>query len=232
MNASSDVAREPAAPAVPPAPPDGIVGRAPVHNLLDDYALKLRWSLLLNVLLAAALAPSAWTLAWQALNPPEPEYFATSADGRIIPLAPISEPYVPQEALLTWVAQAVNQSYTLDHVHRKEQLSRMRELFTAAGFENHRKALEESGLWEAVGERRLVTQVVTAAPPVVTNQGVLARRYAWKLEAPIKINYQGASSISLPQNNVAEVLVVRMPTHVVPRGYAIHQLVTRPAGGS
>lgn len=230
MNASA--ACEPAAPAVPPAPPDGIVGRAPVHNLLDDYALKLRWSLLLNVLLAAALAPSAWTLAWQALNPPEPEYFATSADGRIIPLAPISEPYVPQEALLTWVAQAVNQSYTLDHVHRKEQLSRMRELFTATGFENHRKALEESGLWEAVGERRLVTQVVTAAPPVVTNQGVLARRYAWKLEAPIKISYQGASSISLPQNNVAEVLVVRMPTHVVPRGYAIHQLVTRPAGGS
>lgn len=229
MNASSDAAREPA---VPPMPPDGIAGRAPVHNLLDDYALKLRWSLLLNVLLAAALAPSAWTLAWKALNPPEPEYFATSADGRIIPLAPISEPYVPQEALLTWVAQAVNQSYTLDHVHRKEQLSRMRELFTAAGFANHRKALEESGLWEAVGERRLVTQVVTAAPPVVINQGVLARRYAWKLEAPIKISYQGASSISLPQNNVAEVLVVRMPTHVVPRGYAIHQLVTRPAGGS
>ena len=133
---------------------------------------------------------------------------------------------MPQEALLTWVAQAVNQSYTLDPVHRKEQLSRMRELFTAAGFENHRKALEESGLWEAVGERRLVTQVVTAAPPVVTNQGVLARRYAWKLEAPIKISYQGASSISLPQNNVAEVLVVRMPTHVVPRGYAIHQLLS------
>jgi intracellular multiplication protein IcmL len=232
MNASSDADadadREPAA----PAPPDGLAGRAPVHNLLHDLALELRWSLLLNVLLAAALLPAALTLAWQALHPPEPEYFATAADGRITPLVPIDEPYVPQEALLTWVAQAVNQAYTLDHVHRKEQLSRMRELFTAAGFESHRRALEDSGLWEAVGARRLVTQVVTAAPPVVTHQGVLARRYAWKLEVPIKISYEGASSVSPPQNNIAEVLVVRMPTHAIPRGYAIHQLVTRPGGGS
>ena len=188
--------------------------------------------MLLNGLLAAALLPAALTLAWQALHPPEPEYFATAADGRITPLVPIDEPYVPQEALLTWVAQAVNQAYTLDHVHRKEQLSRMRELFTAAGFESHRRALEDSGLWEAVGARRLVTQVVTAAPPVVTNQGVLARRYAWKLEVPIAISYQGASSVSPPQNNLAEVLVVRMPTRAGSRGYAIHQLVTRPGGGS
>lgn len=129
MNASADADREPAVPAGPPAPPGGLAGHAPVHNLLHDYALKLRWSLLLNGLLAAALLPSAWTLAWMALHPPAPEYFATSADGRITPLVPIGEPYVPQEALLTWVAQAVNQSYTLDHVHRKEQLSRMRELF-------------------------------------------------------------------------------------------------------
>lgn len=209
-----------------------VTGLAPVHNLLDDLALKLRWSLLLNALLAAALAPCAWALAWNALNPPTPEYFATSADGRITPLVPINEPYVPQEALLTWVSQAVTQAYTLDHVHRKEQLSRMRELFTAEGFEGHVKALEAAGLWEAVRERRLVTQVVAVAPPVVTHQGVLARRYAWRVEVPIGMSYQGAASVSLPQRNVVEVLVVRMPTNVVPRGYAIHQLVTRPAGGS
>lgn len=213
-----------------PAPPGGIAGREPVHNLLRDIEFKLRWSLLLNVLLSAALVPSVWVHVWKALHPPEPEYFATSADGRITPLVPISEPYVPQEALLTWVSQAVTQAYTFDHVHQKEQLSRMRELFTAQGFESHRKALEESGLWEAVSQRRLITQVVTAAPPLVTNQGVLARRYAWRLEVPIKISYQGGSSVSLPQSNTVEVLVVRMPTNVIPRGYAIHQLVTAPGG--
>jgi intracellular multiplication protein IcmL len=106
----------------------------------------------------------------------------------------------------------------------------MREQFTAQGFNSHRQALEDSGLWATVKERRLVTQVVATAPPVVTHQGVLAHRYVWKLELPIKISYQGASSVSPPQDNIAEVLVVRVPTHELPRGYAIHQLVTRPGG--
>lgn len=211
-----------------PIPESGLRGTAPVHNLLGSLDLKLRWSLLGNVMLAIALTLSGLGHLWVWTHPPTPEYFATTADGRLIPLIPISEPYVPQEVLLTWAAQAVTTAYTLDYVHQKEQLSRMRDLFTAQGFNNHRKALETSGLWTAVAERRLVTQVVPTAPPIVTNQGVIGGRYAWKVEVPIKITYQGASSVSLPQDNIAEVLIVRMPTHELPRGYAIHQLVTRP----
>jgi len=62
---------------------------------------------------------------------------------------------------------------------------------------------------------------------VVVNQGVLADRYAWKIEMKLGLSYQGASSQSTPQALVAEVLVVRMPTHEVPRGLAVHQLITR-----
>ena len=206
----------------------GLRGTAPVHNLLGSLDLKLRWSLLANVMLAIALTLSILGHLWVLTHPPTPEYFATTADGRLIPLIPISEPYVPQEVLLTWAAQAVTTAYTLDYVHQKEQLSAMRDLFTAQGFNSHRQALESAGLWTAVAERRLVTQVVPTAPPLVTNQGVIGGRYAWKVEVPIKITYQGASSVSLPQDNIAEVLIVRMPTHELPRGYAIHQLVTRP----
>jgi len=217
-------------PAVDSPPGNGIRGLAPVHDLLRDYELKMRWSLLGNLLLGIALTASVSGNVWTLLHPPQPEYFATTADGRLIPLIPISEPYVPQEVLLGWVSQAVAQAYTFDHVHQQEQLSRMRELFTAPGFNSHRKALEDSGLWTAVNERRLVTQVVATAPPIVTHQGALARRYVWRLEVPIKISYQGASSLSAPQENLAEVLVVRVLTSELPRGYAIHQLVTRPGG--
>lgn len=211
-----------------PMTESGLRGTAPVHNLLNALDLKLRWSLLGNALLATTLTVSAAGHLWALTHPPTPEYFATTADGRLIPLVPISEPYVPQEVLLTWVAQAVTTAYTFDYVHQKEQLSRMRDLFTTQGFNSHCRALEAAGLWTAVAERRLITQVVPTAPPLVTNQGVLGSRYAWKLEVPIKITYQGASSVSLPQDNITEILIVRMPTHELPRGYAIHQLVTRP----
>jgi len=224
----ADAVSVPEAPAPPPA--GGLRGVAPVHNLLDDHRRKLHWSLLANGVLGVALLASAGGHLWSALHPPSPEYFATTADGRLIPMIPISEPYVPQEVLLTWVAKAVTQAYTLDYVHDRQQLSLMRELFTAHGFKTHLAALEEAGLLEAVKQRRLVTQVVATAPPVITNQGVLGNRYAWRVEAPVQIRYQGASSFSQPQQNLVEVLVVRIPTHELARGYAIHQLITRPEG--
>lgn len=72
-------------------------GVAQVHNLLDRLELRLQLSQWLNLGLAGALVLSAGTHGWRALHPPQPEYFATTADGRLIPLVPISEPYVAQE---------------------------------------------------------------------------------------------------------------------------------------
>ena len=202
-------------------------GVAQVHNLLDRLEWRLQWSQWLNLALAGALALSAAAHGWQALHPPQPEYFATTADGRLIPLVPISEPYVAQETLLAWVTEAVTQAYTLDYVHYRKQLTAMRPNFSDEGFKNHLQALEAAGTLEAILQRRLVSQVVPTAPPVVVNQGVLADRYAWKIEMKLGLSYQGASSMSAPQDVVAEVLVVRMPTHEVPRGLALHQLITR-----
>lgn len=210
-------------------PPSGLRGAGAVHNLLDDYRLKLHWSVFGNGVLGVALLLSVVGHVWVAWHPTPPEYFATTSDGRLIPLAPISEPYVPNEVLLTWAAQAVTQAYSLDYVHYRQQLSQMRELFTAQGFKSHLAALDEAGVLEAVQKRRLVTQVVATAPPIITNQGVLGNRYAWRVEVPIQISYQGASSVSQPQRNVVEVLIVRIPTHELARGYAIHQLITRVA---
>ena len=88
-------------------------GVAQVHNLLDRLELRLQLSQWLNLALAGALVLSAGAHGWRALHPPQPEYFATTADGRLIPLVPISEPYVAQETLLAWVTEAVTQAYTL-----------------------------------------------------------------------------------------------------------------------
>lgn len=202
-------------------------GVAQVHNLLDRLELRLQLSQWLNLALAGALVLSAGAHSWRALHPPQPEYFATTADGRLIPLVPISEPYVAQETLLAWVTEAVTQAYTLDYVHYRKQLTAMRPNFSDEGFKHHLQALEAAGTLEAIIKRRLVSQVVPTAPPVVVNQGVLADRYAWKIEMKLGLSYQGASSQSTPQALVAEVLVVRMPTHEVPRGLAVHQLITR-----
>ena len=205
-------------------------GAGRVHNLLDRLEARLSLSQFINIGLALALVLSASAHVWLALHPPQPQYFATTADGRLIPLIPISEPYVSQETLLEWASKAVIRAYRLDYVHWREQLNDMRPDFTDAGFIEHRQALEEAGTLEAVTQRRLVTSVVTRAPPIIINQGVLADRYVWKLEIPITLSYEGASQHSPPQKMIAEVLVVRVPTNQLARGIAIHQLVTRARG--
>ena len=145
-------------------------GVAQVHNLLDRLELRLQLSQWLNLALAGALVLSAGAHGWHALHPPQPEYFATTADGRLIPLVPISEPYVAQETLLAWVTEAVTQAYTLDYVHYRKQLAAMRPNFSDEGFKHHLQALEAAGTLEAIIKRRLVSQVVPTAPPVVVNQ--------------------------------------------------------------
>lgn len=229
--AVGETANNPRSPGEPSVHPGGIRGIAPVHNLLNATELKLRWSVLANLALGVALTLSLFGHLWVILSPPTPEYFATTADGRLMPLVPISEPYVPQEALLTWATQSATQAYTIDYVHKKQQLSALRELFTAEGFRGHLQALDEAGILTAVEKRRLITRVVATHPPVITNQGVLGSRYAWRVEVPLQISYEGGSSTSPPQRNLVELLIVRVPTHELPRGYAIHQMVARPAPG-
>lgn len=205
-------------------------GARQVHNLLDRLEARLSLSQFINMGLTLALVLSMSVHVWVALHPPQPQYFATTADGRLIPLIPISEPYVSHETLLEWASKAVIRAYKLDYVHWREQLNDMRPDFTDAGFLNHRQALEAAGTLEAVTQRRLVTSVVTRAPPIIINQGVLADRYVWKLEIPITLSYEGASKQSPPQKLITDVLVVRVPTNQLARGIAIHQLITRPGG--
>lgn len=196
-------------------------------DLLTRLRTRLTLSYLIMALLAAVLLLSTVGHLWRILNPPKPEYFATTADGLLIPMIPISEPYIPQETLLAWVTEAVTRAYTLDYVHYRQQLTSIRPDFTAEGYRQHEQALLNAGTIEAVLKRRLVTQVVPESPPIVVNSGVLADRFVWKIQMKIKISYEGASQVSRPQQLTADILVVRVPTNELARGIAIHQLVTR-----
>lgn len=223
---------EQTAPTQPPEPSraGGLEGVKPVHDLLDRQDRNLRWSLLGNLALAAALTASAFSHVWKAIYPPQPEFFATTADGRIIPLIPISEPYVAREVLLAWAKQATLQAYSLDHVHLRKQLSDMRDLFTAQGFRAHEEALKKAGIPETLEKYRAIAVVESPGPALIHNQGIIAGRYAWEVRLQIQVTYEGASSKSAPQTYSVELLIVRVPTTELPRGYAIHQIVSGPAG--
>ncbi|MES1986730.1 MAG: DotI/IcmL/TraM family protein, partial [Pseudomonadota bacterium] len=64
----------------------------------DSYR-RVMLVLLLAIMLIVGLSV---VLGYLITHPPEPKYFATTIDGRITPLIPLSQPNTSTSALLQW----------------------------------------------------------------------------------------------------------------------------------
>ena len=119
-----------------------------------------------------------------------PKYFATTADGRILPLYPLDAPMVSKAKLLSWANQAAISVYNFSFVHWQQQLQAASNYFTAAGWKNFEAALKSTGDLQTVLTKKLVVSAVATGAPVILNQGVVGGRYAWKVSIPLLVTYQ------------------------------------------
>lgn len=151
-------------------------------------------------------------------------YFATTADGRIMQLAPLSDPYLTESALVSWVAQAATEVMTFgfhDYQRRLQQASRH---FTKSGWESFSAAMDQARIIEAVTAQR---QVVVASPrsaPVIRQQGVSGGKYRWILEMPLQVEYR-AKDQARTDNLRLRLVVERVSSLENPNGVGIQQWI-------
>lgn len=81
----------------------------------------------------------AGTIIYKIMSPPKPQYFATTADGRMINWHPLTDPAVPNSFVLQWTANAVRQSFSLDYLHWRNQLQEASNNFTNYGWKTFNK---------------------------------------------------------------------------------------------
>lgn len=162
---------------------------------------------------------------YQITNRPVPQYFATSADGRIVPLYPLSEPMVAPTQLLQWASRAAIAAYTYNFVDYRNALQRVQNNFTPDGWKYFEDALKGARTLEAVLAKKLVVSAVATAAPVILDQGVINGRYAWKVQMPLLVTYQSASE-QTQQPIVVTMVVSRVPTVNMPRGIAIASFIS------
>ena len=160
---------------------------------------------------------------------PTPKYFATTADGKIIKLPPLSSPVLNLNQLLTWTVEAATAAYTFDFVNYQSQLQGLRDYFTATGHANYLKALESTNNLNAVRAKKLVVSAVPTGTPIVLQEGPVKKgryqgRYAWQVQLPMRVSYQSANEV-INQNIVVTMLVTRISTLQSDRGVGIAQLV-------
>lgn len=193
----------------------------------DNYR-KVVAALLISFFIILVLAAA---LCYIVTNPPAPRYFATSNDGRIIPLIPFTEPNLNNATLLAWSNMAASAAYSYNFVNYRQALQEAgANYFTPEGKQMFFAAIKSSNNLQAVIAKKLIVSAVATGVPVILEQGILAGRYTWKVQIPMLVTYQSASQFS-QQAITVTMLIVRVSTLTSPRGIGITQFIASGGGG-
>ena len=158
---------------------------------------------------------------------PQNVYFATTNDGRLVPMVALNEPNLSTPALMSWSAQAATEVMTFGFNDYRRRLQEASRNFTRTGWASFTNALDKSRILEMVQQNQ---QVVTAAPrsaPVLISEGMSNGRYQWQVEIPMVITYQ-AGSQTRADNLIVTLMIVRVSKLESPNGVGIEQWVAQP----
>ncbi len=197
------------------------------NNFYRDNYRRLLSAVLVCLVIITCLSGG---LIYLATHRPQPQYFATSDGWRLVRLEPLSTPIMNDSQVLQWATSAVNSIFDFNFVNYRKQLQESSQYFTTKGYQQFLDALKASNNLDTIKERKLVVSAVATQAPVVVNQGVINGRYAWEIQMPIMVSYEGAGQ-RVSQPLVLTLMVVRAPTLAKPSGVAIAQFVEAPASG-
>lgn len=191
----------------------------------DGYRLMLRISIIqlfVLVVLIATIIGLVLTIQTKQI------YFATTSDGRIIPIVPLSDEYRSKAEVITWAAETSKSVMRFDYADYRARLQQSSYSFTTTGWDSFNKALKDSSMIEAVTARKLVVTMDIKAAPEIISAGVRNGVYTWDVKMPVMIKMDGPES---PQPTLANLLlrIVRVSTLQNPDGISIEQwvMVTR-----
>lgn len=187
----------------------------------DGYRSLLKVALLEAVIIVGLIIAIFFVIH---TNQPENRYFATTEDGRLVPMVPLNQPNLSSPALMSWVAQSATEVMTFGFNDYRRRLQESSRNFTRRGWESFTQALQRARIIEMVETNQ---QVVTAAPqgaPILQSEGLVNGRYQWTVQIPMIVTYQsGAKTRS--DRLLVTVVVVRTPRLESPNGVGIEQWI-------
>lgn len=185
----------------------------------DGYRSLLRIAVLQGVVIVGLIGVMLYVVH---IHQPENRYFATTEDGRLVPMIALNEPNLSTPALMSWVAQAATEVMTFGFSDYRRRLQEASRNFTRRGWESFTQALQKSRIIEMVNDNQ---QVVTAAPqsaPILKSEGVVGGRYQWVVQLPLVLTYQSGSR-TRSDSLIVTFVVVRVPRLESPNGVGIEQ---------
>jgi len=210
------------------ADPDniGALGAVVLRNQFyrDSYRTLLKIAVLESLVIIGLIAAMFFVIQ---TNQPQNQYFATTEDGRLVPMVSLGSPNLSTPALMSWVAQASTEVMTFGFNDYKRRLQEASRSFTPRGWESFTQALQRSRIIEMVETNQ---QVLTAAPqgaPVLQSEGLVMGRYQWVVQIPMVMTYS-AGSKTRSDSLLVTLVIVRVPRLESPSGVGIEQWIAVP----
>lgn len=190
----------------------------------DGYRLALRVSVVQSFIIVGLIAAMFFVIH---VHQPENRYFATTEDGRLIPMVSLNQPNLSNPALMSWTAQAATEVMTFGFNDYRRRLQESSRFFTRRGWESFTAALQQARILESIEAN---SQVVTAAPrgaPVLQQEGVVSGQYQWIVQIPMILSYQSGSK-TRADSWIVTLVLVRVPRLESPNGVGIAQWIAVP----
>lgn len=189
----------------------------------DSYRRVLLGVLLMvvvNVILAGAIV-------YKVFNPIPSQYFAATAEGRIINVHPLSDPSVTDSYVLQWTADHTRAVFSQDFVHWRKQLTDAATAFTPDGWTYFLASMKSSNNLKTLTAKKMVSNATITSAPTILEKEVVGGHFAWKIQMSILVTYtNGTESIPMPLK--VTIIVLRMPVKDYPQRIAINNFLPEP----
>lgn len=171
-----------------------------------------------------------FSIIYRYTHPAQPQYFATTPDGRLITIHPLSDPVLTDQEVLQWVSVAVRRMYEIDFVHWKDQLQQIQDYFTPQGWEYYIAALKSSDNLNTITKLKMVSSSQITGAPLIVEKTVISGRYAWKVQVPLLVMYQNTSTQPIRQTLDVTLILLRVPVQDNPNRIAINNFIPQLSG--
>jgi intracellular multiplication protein IcmL len=152
-------------------------------------------------------------------------YFATTADGRIMPMTPLEiAGNMNDSALISWAAQAASEVMTFGFNDYQRRLQYSARFFTQPGWAYFTEALQKSRTIESITALQQVVSAEPSSAPIILRQGPYLGKYHWQVKLPLKVSYQSGTESRVDYPEVT-LVITRVSELENPSGVAIEQWV-------
>ena len=159
-----------------------------------------------------------------ATRKPQERYFSVDPAGRITKIVALTEPYVTDSYITSWVTEKVSRAYSMDPQNFRRQVSDLEPFFTPEGHQQYIDSLQSSGTIDVMTKNLLIMTGVPTGAPIVVERGEANGLFFWRVQVPMMVEFR-SSTKSAQKRRLVTVTVVRRQTIESPEGIGISQFV-------